>query len=109
MPEAVRVAPIAFSLTFITVDGYYRIQSQRAGERLDSSKEGWAILIGIRLLGPADGWVHNGFVMESGAIRMAAHPVSAGVRWVGVAGFACAAGWLIMDVPHARAEPLPTQ
>jgi hypothetical protein len=29
--------------------GYYRIRSQRVGERLDRIKEGWPILIGVRL------------------------------------------------------------
>jgi hypothetical protein len=39
MPEGVRVALIAFSLTFIAVGGYYRIQSQRSGERLEVANE----------------------------------------------------------------------
>jgi hypothetical protein len=45
MPEGVRIALIACSLTFVAVGGYYRIRSQQSGERLDRSKEGWLILI----------------------------------------------------------------
>ncbi len=80
MPEAVRFTLIALSLTFFAVGGYYRVQSQRSGERLDRTKEGWPILIGIRLLGlltlgPAwwSGW--------------ASRPVPVEVRWIGAAGF----------------------
>ena len=51
MPEAVRLTLVAVSLAFIAVGGYYRVQSQRSGERLDRRKEGWPILLGIRPAG----------------------------------------------------------
>ena len=50
MPENVRISLLALGFVFLSVGGYYRIQSQRSGERLDRTKEGWPILIGIRLL-----------------------------------------------------------
>jgi protein-S-isoprenylcysteine O-methyltransferase Ste14 len=95
MPEAVRVALIAFSLTFVAVGGYYRIRSQRSGERLDRTKEGWPIMIGIRLLGlltvgSTAAWLWNPALFE-----WASRPTPAGARWIGVAGFACAAAWLM--------------
>ncbi|MFL6351691.1 MAG: methyltransferase family protein [Bryobacteraceae bacterium] len=95
MPEAVRVALIFCSLTFVAVGSYYRIRSQQSGERLDRSKEGWPILIGIRLLGLltvgfATAWLWNPVLFE-----WASWPMPAGVRWIGVGGFACAAGWLM--------------
>lgn len=95
MPDAVRAALIAISLIFVTIAGYYRVQSQRSGERLDRTKEGWAILIAIRLtglltVGSAAAWLYKPvwFVWASQAIP-------AGARWIGVAGFACAVAWLI--------------
>lgn len=95
MSEAIRSTLIAFCLAFFAVGAYFRIQSQRSGERLDRSKEGWALLIGIRLgglvtLGSAAAWLWNPMWFAWAAV-----PVPDGVRWVGVAGFACAAAWLV--------------
>ena len=51
VPDAVRATLIGISLTFVAIGGYYRIQSQHSGEWLDRTKEGWPLLIGIRLTG----------------------------------------------------------
>jgi protein-S-isoprenylcysteine O-methyltransferase Ste14 len=95
MPEAVRVALIAFSLTFVAVGGYYRIRSQQSGERLDRTKEGWPILIGIRLLGLLTVGSTTAWLWNPALFEWASHPISAGARWVGVAAFACTVAWLI--------------
>jgi hypothetical protein len=50
-PAAVRSVLIAISLTFIAVGMYHRIRAAQSGDRLDRTKEGWLILIGMRLAG----------------------------------------------------------
>ncbi len=95
MPEAVRATLIALSLTFVAVGGYYRIQSQRSGERLDRTKEGWPILIGIRLAGLLTVGSTIGWLWKPALFGWASHSMPATVRWVGVAGFACTVVWLV--------------
>lgn len=86
---------ITLSLVFIVVAGYHRIQSLRSGDRLDRSKEGWPILIGVRLVGVLTlGSVAIELSKPSG-LEWASGSIPAWLRWVGVAGFACAIGWLI--------------
>src|SRR5689334_5419906 len=51
MPSDVRSALLAISLTFLAVGMYHRIRAARAGDKLDRTKEGWPILIGIRVGG----------------------------------------------------------
>ena len=51
MPETIRLILIALGVIFVVTGGYYRLQSARSGEQLDRSKEGWLILIAVRLLG----------------------------------------------------------
>jgi hypothetical protein len=51
MPAAVRSVLIGLSLTFVAVGMYHRIRAAQSGDRLDRTKEGWPILIGVRLLG----------------------------------------------------------
>lgn len=95
MSEEVRLALIALSLTFFAVAAYYRIRSQRSGESLDRTREGWPLLIAIRLigllgLGSTVAWLYN-----PAWFAWAALPVAQAVRWVGVAGFVCTAAWLL--------------
>src|SRR5436305_5658560 len=90
MPEAVRFTLIALSLAFIAVGGYHRVQSQRSGERLDRTKEGWPILIGIRLLGLLTVGFTAAWLWMPEWFQWASRPISLGLRWTGVAGFACA-------------------
>ena len=64
MSEEVRLTVIALSLIFVLVGGYYRVQSQRSGESLDRTREGWPLLIGIRvagflMLGSIVAWLYN--------------------------------------------------
>jgi protein-S-isoprenylcysteine O-methyltransferase Ste14 len=95
MPEAVRAILIALSLTFVAVGGYYRIQSQRSGERLDRTKEGWPLLIGIRLSGLLTLGSTMVWLWKPALFGWASHPMPVGARWVGVVGFACTIAWLI--------------
>jgi protein-S-isoprenylcysteine O-methyltransferase Ste14 len=95
MPEAVRLSLIAMSLVFIAVGGYYRIQSQRSGERLDRTKEGWPILISIRLMGLLTIGSTAAWLWKPEWFQWASRPTSLGIRWIGVAGFACAIAWLM--------------
>lgn len=88
MPESVRSALIVISLAFVVVGMYHRILSMRTGEKLDRTKEGWPILIGLRLTGVAllaltATWLWNPRLMAG-----LAFPVPERVRWIGVGGFA---------------------
>jgi protein-S-isoprenylcysteine O-methyltransferase Ste14 len=95
MHEAIRFTLIALSLIFAAVGGYYRVQSQRSGERLDRTREGWAILIGIRLLGLLMFGSTAVWLRKPAWFAWASCPIPVWVRWIGVAGFACAVAWLI--------------
>ena len=94
MPQSIRAALIALSLAFAFVGAYHRILAAQSGETLDRRQEGWPILIGLRLaglasLGSAAAWLWN-----PPWFAWAAVPMPDWARWVGVAGFACAVGWL---------------
>lgn len=95
MPDTVRWTLITIGLTFLVVGGYHRIQSQRSGERLDRTKEGWPILIGIRLLGLLTVGSTAAWLCRPDWFQWASRSISIGLRWIGVAGFACAVAWLI--------------
>ena len=51
MPPTVRSVLMALGIIFLAVGIYHRIRAARTGEKLDRSKEGWPILIGMRLAG----------------------------------------------------------
>ncbi len=95
MPETVRMSLLAISFVFLSVGGYYRIQSQRSGERLDRTKEGWPILIGLRLLALATLVLTAFWFFKPVLFQWASLPTSTGIRWMGVAGFACSVAWLL--------------
>lgn len=95
MPEVFRVSLIVISVLFVTVGGYYRVQSQRSGERLDRTKEGWPLLIGIRLtglliVGSTVSWLWNPAWLGWSSV-----PVPEWARWVGLGGFGCSVAWLL--------------
>ena len=90
MSEAIRFTLIGLSLILVAVGGYHRVQSQQSGEPLDRTKEGWPLLIGIRVVGvltfgSTGAWLWNPAWLESVTL-----PMPEGARWVGVTGFACA-------------------
>ncbi len=95
MPLAIRACLIALSLTFFVMGGYYRVQSQRGRERLDRRKEGWPLLIGIRLMGFVLLGSTAVWLSQPGWFRWAAWPVPMAVRWTGVVGYAFAVSWLL--------------
>jgi protein-S-isoprenylcysteine O-methyltransferase Ste14 len=95
MPEAVRATLIVLAATFIAGGGYYRIESQRSGERLDRTKEGWPILVGIRLLGLLTFGSTVAWLWKPALFGWASYPIPVGGRWLGVACFACTVAWLI--------------
>jgi protein-S-isoprenylcysteine O-methyltransferase Ste14 len=95
MSEEVRFTLVAISIGFILVAAFYRIRSQLSGERLDRTKEGWPILIGVRLtgvltMGSVVLWLSNPSVFEA-----VSWPMPGWSRWAGVAGFLCSVGWLL--------------
>jgi protein-S-isoprenylcysteine O-methyltransferase Ste14 len=95
MPHEVRLTLIVLGLIFLVAGGYYRIQSQRTGERLDRTKEGWPILIGIRLSGLIAVVSTVGCLANAHWLARMSWPAPMAVRWLGVAGFACAVVWLL--------------
>ena len=95
MPEPVRATITALLLTLVVVGGYYRIQSQRSGEKLDRTQEGWPLLIGIRLTGLLTAGSTIGWLWRPAWFAWAAYPVPGMARWVGVAGLAGSVVWFI--------------
>jgi protein-S-isoprenylcysteine O-methyltransferase Ste14 len=80
---------------FVVTGGYYRLQSARSGEQLDRSKEGWLILIAVRLLGLLTAFVTVVWLWKPAWFEWASVSVAVKVRWIGVAGFASAIAWLL--------------
>ena len=95
MPESIRFTLIALSGIFLVVGGYYRIRSKRPGERLDRSKEGWPLLIGIRFFGLLTLGSTAAWLSKPSLFAWALLPVIIEVRWVGVCLFAGTVAWLI--------------
>src|SRR3954447_19111454 len=95
MPPAVRSVLIALTLTFLTVGIYHRIRAAGSGDRLDRTKEGWPILIGVRLaglitFGSTAAWIWNPTWFSWATVRM---PDWA--RWIGGGVFLFGIAWLI--------------
>jgi protein-S-isoprenylcysteine O-methyltransferase Ste14 len=78
----------AIVCVFLVVGGYYRLQSQRSGERLDRSKEGWALFAALRLTGLLT-------VASAAAAAWVPRPESPALQWVGVIGFGFSVAWLL--------------
>jgi protein-S-isoprenylcysteine O-methyltransferase Ste14 len=95
MPEAIRLILIVLGVIFVVTGGYYRLQSARSGEQLDRSKEGWLILIAVRLLGLLTVLVTVVWLWKPAWFEWTSFSVAVEVRWIGVAGFACAIVWLL--------------
>ncbi|MEP6715893.1 MAG: isoprenylcysteine carboxylmethyltransferase family protein [Terriglobia bacterium] len=95
MPNSMRFTLIAITVIFVVVGGYHRVLSQQSGERLDRTREGWPLLIGIRLLGLLTILSTGAFLWKPGWFERTAWPVPLGIRWIGAAGFAGAVAWLL--------------
>jgi protein-S-isoprenylcysteine O-methyltransferase Ste14 len=95
MPAAVRSVLIVLSLIFLAAGMYHRIRAAQSGDKLDRTKEGWPILISLRLgglitFGSTAVWIWN-----PTWFFWAAFPVRDWVRWAGVGGFFLGISWLI--------------
>jgi protein-S-isoprenylcysteine O-methyltransferase Ste14 len=95
MPPVVRSVLITLGLAFLAIGMYHRIRAAQAGDRLDRTKEGWPILIGMRLagfitFGSTAAWIWNPAWFAWAAFRM---PDWA--RWIGVGGFFLGIAWLV--------------
>jgi protein-S-isoprenylcysteine O-methyltransferase Ste14 len=86
---------IAISLCFLAAGSYFRVRSQLSGERLDRTKEGWPLLISIRLVGLLTLGLTGAWLWKPERFQWISHPVPITIRWIGVASFACAIAWLI--------------
>jgi protein-S-isoprenylcysteine O-methyltransferase Ste14 len=95
MPNAVRVSVIALLLTFVAVGASYRIRSQRPGESLDRTKEGWPMLVSVRALGLTTAGVTLGWLWKPEWFTWASYPIPVVARWMGIAGLAATVAWLI--------------
>jgi protein-S-isoprenylcysteine O-methyltransferase len=95
MSEPIRITLITFSLVFVAAGAWYRIQSQRSGESLDRTKEGWPILIGLRLAGLMTLVSAVAGLCNAAWFQAATLPIPEVVRWASVATYACAIGWLL--------------
>src|SRR4051812_44744874 len=95
MPSAIRLVLIALSLTFVCVGMYHRIRAAQSRERLDRTKEGWPILIGMRVAGLTTFGLTAVWLWNPTRFGWAAFPLPEWVRWIGVGGFAFAVTWLI--------------
>ena len=95
MSQEVRLAVVAISLVFLLVGGGYRVRSQLSGESLDRTKEGWPLLIGIRvaglvMAGSIVAWLYNPAWFEAVTLSM---PDS--VHCLGVACSCITVAWLL--------------
>jgi protein-S-isoprenylcysteine O-methyltransferase Ste14 len=95
MPAVVRTTLIALSLAFVAVGLYHRIRAAQSRERLDRSKEGWPILLGVRLAGLTTLGSTAAWLWKPSWFAWATFPIPDWVRWVGVGGFAFGVAWLI--------------
>jgi protein-S-isoprenylcysteine O-methyltransferase Ste14 len=95
MPTTVRSALIALSLIFLTVGIYHRIRAAQSGDKLDRTKEGWPILIGIRLMGLITFGSTIVWIWNPEWFAWAAYPIPDWARWIGVGGFSLGVTWLI--------------
>ena len=95
MPVAVRSVLIGLSLIFVAVGIYHRLRAARSSDNLDRTREGWPILIGVRLMGLATLGSTVAWLWNPAWFDWAASPVPEWWRWIGVSGFAFGTTWLI--------------
>ena len=93
-PRDIRTALLVISAVLFLFGIVHRIRSQRSGESLDRTQEGWPILIGIRLIGLTIWccvacWFWNPALLDWASIEMAPW-----IRWISVGVFAASALWL---------------
>jgi len=95
MHDPIRLVLIALSVVLLAAGGYYRVQSQRGGEPLDRTKEGWPLLIGIRVAGLLIVVSTVAWFWNPARLRWTSLPLPDAVRWIGVVLFGCSVAWLV--------------
>jgi protein-S-isoprenylcysteine O-methyltransferase Ste14 len=90
-----RGAIVVMGIAFFAVGLYHRIRSQQSGERLDRTKEGYFILIGLRLAGLTTIVLTVALVSNLARFPWAALALPDWIRWCGVICFALAELWLV--------------
>ena len=90
-----RAAIVWMGVAFFAVGLYHRIRSQQSGERLDRTKEGWFLLIGLRLAGVSTLVLTVALISNPARFPWAAIAFPGWVRWCGVICFALAEFWLV--------------
>ena len=95
MPPAVRSVLMAAGSIFLIVGFYHRIRAAQSGDKLDRTKEGWPILIGMRLAGFPTFGSTAAWIWKPAWFAWAAFPLPDWVRWIGVGGFLLGVAWLI--------------
>jgi protein-S-isoprenylcysteine O-methyltransferase Ste14 len=95
MSPAVHSSLIALSVAFLTVGFYHRIRVSRLKDRLDRTKEGWGILIGMRLAGLLTFGSTVAWLWRPSWFEWATVPMPEWARWIGVGAYLFAVVWLM--------------
>jgi len=95
MSPTIRSVLIGLSIAFVTVGAYHRLRAAQAGDKLDRTKEGWPILIGMRVAGLLTFGLTAVWMWNPTAFAWAAFSIPDWVRWIGVVGFSLGVTWLI--------------
>lgn len=78
-----RVAVMLQLAAYVPVGLFHRLRSQQARERLDRRREGWAMLLGLRLTGLVMSVSTLVYVLRPNLIAWAQVDLPAVVRWLG--------------------------
>jgi protein-S-isoprenylcysteine O-methyltransferase Ste14 len=95
IPAGVRWSLTILSLVFVVVAAYHRVRAAQSNDRLDRTREGWPILIGLRLVGLATIGMTGAWLWNPALLPWTAMEVTDPVRWSGVGGFGLSVAWLI--------------
>ncbi len=88
-----RHAAIALMVIMMVIGAYHRIRSQMSGESLDRTREGWPLLLGIRLAA-LGGFVAVIMTLNNSLGSWAYMPIPVPVRWLAIAILACSVAWV---------------
>lgn len=96
MPDSetnLRHAVIALMVVMMVIGAYHRIRSQMSGESLDRTREGWPLLLGIRLAA-LGGFVATITTLNNSIGAWAYVPLPISIRWLGIGMLTCSVVWL---------------
>jgi protein-S-isoprenylcysteine O-methyltransferase Ste14 len=80
-----RIALGIGALIFVPIGAYFRIRSQRTGERLDRRREGLFLLLTLRPLGLVTMLGLLAFLIEPAWMSWGSMPLPLPIRWTGIA------------------------